>query len=188
MVTPTTSLQGKLVLPCRSGCKAMGMRAAGQGSVARMQRSGIQDVCPSPLEGEGLGRRGSVASISGGVVLCADALCFGVGVRPTAEILSFASPKESIQRKGDPGYAPCGLAYGTPFAKRQSRQALGQPALPPQGRKPVLSAKALRTWLFESCGGCGTRAGIAVQHSNSPRRLPRSFLRCSARPTGLSPW
>ncbi len=24
--------------------------------------------------------------------------------------------------------------------------------------------------------------------SNSPRRLPRSFLRCSARPTGLSPW
>ena len=28
---------------------------------------------------------------------------------PQAEILSFASPKESIQRKGDPGYAPCGF-------------------------------------------------------------------------------
>ena len=64
------------------------------------------EASPSPLAGEGLGRGGAVASIGCGVVLCADARCFGVGVRPTAEILSFASPKESIQRKGDPTFAP----------------------------------------------------------------------------------
>ena len=39
-------------------------------------------------------------------VWCADALGFSAGVRPAAEILSFASPKESIQRKGDPTFAP----------------------------------------------------------------------------------
>ena len=46
------------------------------------------------------------------------------GIGPTAEILSFASPKESIQRKGDPDsalilrfyenhpwFSPCGPAY-----------------------------------------------------------------------------
>jgi len=46
------------------------------------------------------------------------------GLGPTAEILSFASPKESIQRKGDPEFrlnpalyenhpwfSPCGPAY-----------------------------------------------------------------------------
>ena len=60
-----------------------------------------------------------------GVVVCADARYFGREFVPHAEILSFASPKESIQRKGDPGYAPSAygyrLAYGTPFAKRQNR-------------------------------------------------------------------
>ena len=106
MVTQTTSLQGALVLACSPARKPIGMRAAGQelargrrsdfsptrrvwSDVARMQRSGIRDVCC--------------------VSLCANARCFGAGVRPAAEILSFASPKESIQRKGDPGYAPCGF-------------------------------------------------------------------------------
>ena len=72
MVTPTTSLQGALVVACGLGCRAMGMRAAGQGF-------------------------GALTRV------------FEAGVRPAAEILSFASPKESIQRKGDPGYAPCGF-------------------------------------------------------------------------------
>jgi hypothetical protein len=35
-----------------------------------------------------------------------NALCFPAGVRPAAELLSFASPKESIQRKGDPKVTP----------------------------------------------------------------------------------
>jgi hypothetical protein len=39
---------------------------------------------------------------------------------PTAEILSFASPKESIQRKGDPEFRlyPALLAFGEGFRKR----------------------------------------------------------------------
>jgi hypothetical protein len=49
---------------------------------------------------------------------------FGVGVRPTAEILSFASPKESIQRKGDPGYAPSAFGCGFP-ALLESRGGCG---------------------------------------------------------------
>ena len=106
------SLKMALVLPRSPACKPIGMRPAGQ------------VFSPSPLAGEGLGRGGSVAAFGCGVVLCADARCFGVGVRPTAEILSFASPKESIQRKGDPGYAPSAFGCGFP-ALLESRGGCG---------------------------------------------------------------
>ena len=43
---------------------------------------------------------------------------------PQAEILSFASPKESIQRKGDPGYAPSAFGCGFP-ALLESRGGCG---------------------------------------------------------------
>ena len=76
---------------------------------------------------------------------------------PRAEVLSFASPKESTQRKGDPTFAPSACGYGFPV-------------------------------LLGSRGGCGTRAGLTGQHSNSPRRLPRAFLRCSALSTGAGSW
>ena len=87
MADLAVGLQGALVLGCRPGCEAMGVRVAGQGA-------------------------GALTRV------------FGVGVRPTAEILSFASPKESIQRKGDPGYAPFACGYGFP-ALLESRGGCG---------------------------------------------------------------
>ena len=46
---------------------------------------------------------------------------FPAGVRPAAEILSFASPKESIQRKGDPKVASS-AALRIPCASRLKRR------------------------------------------------------------------
>jgi hypothetical protein len=117
MVTQTTSLQGALILACRPGCGPVWMRLAGPifspsplaGCAATWwAQSGRLVECLGALS-EGLGRGGSVAVFGCGVVLCAGARYLGREFVPQAEVLSFASPKESTQRKGDPGYAPCGF-------------------------------------------------------------------------------
>jgi hypothetical protein len=41
---------------------------------------------------------------------------------------------------------------------------------------------------FSKAAAAAELASALRSCSNSPRRLPRSFLRCSARPTGLCPW
>ena len=110
-------LQAALVLVCRQGCEAIPGRLAGQGVVVGwVERSDTQRAVVAGPAGLGFVR------------YCA---CFGREFVPRPRYFAFASPKESIQRKGDPTFAPYGC-----------------PVLPPQGRKPVLSAKALRTWLF----------------------------------------
>ena len=139
----SAGLQGALVLACGPGCKAMGMRLAGQGGVARIQRSGIRELCPSPLEGEGLGRGGAVASIGCCVVLCADARHLGREFVPHAEILSFASPKESIQRKGDPTFAPC-AALRVPCASPAMRPLRNSPAASRLPQTVLADPSALR--------------------------------------------
>ena len=58
--------------------------------VARMQRSGIRDVCPSPLEGEGVGRGGAAASIGGGVVFSLRLASLRMGVTPPFQSRCFA--------------------------------------------------------------------------------------------------
>ena len=83
---------------------------------------------PSPLAGEGLGRGGAAASIGCGVVWYADARYLGREFVPQAGILSFASPKESIQRKGDPKVAPCAARRVEPTTR------------------PSLSGKATKLW------------------------------------------
>ena len=82
---------------------------------------------------------------------------FPAGVRPAAEILSFASPKESIQRKGDPGYAPFGFpallesrgGCGTRFAQT----VLADP--------PAPSCDPRRSSLEPVRGGASHRATIS---------------------------
>jgi hypothetical protein len=121
MVTQTTSLQGALVLACRPGCGAMGMRAAGQGCVARMQRSDTQREAVAESSWVGFGALTRVD--------------LGREFVPHAEILSFASPKESIQRKGDPKVAP--LRVTLRFSKAAAAAELA-PALRP-GTQTVLA-------------------------------------------------
>jgi hypothetical protein len=58
---------------------------------------------------------------------CADARYLGREFVPQAEILSFASPKESIQRKGDPTVAPS-AALRVPCASRAMRPLRNSPA------------------------------------------------------------
>ena len=122
-------LQGALVLGCRPGCESMGIRVAGQAhspsplagcAATWWAQSGRLVECLGVLS-EGLGRGGAVASISCGVVVCADARYFGREFVPHAEILSFASPKESTQRKGDPTFAPF-AALRVPCASRLKRR------------------------------------------------------------------
>ena len=129
MVTQTTSLQGALVLACRPGCGPVWMRLAGPifspsplaGCAATWwAQSGRLVECLGALS-EGLGRGGSVAVFGCGVVLCAGARYLGREFVPQAEILSFASPKESIQRKGDPTFAPF-AALRVPCASRIARR------------------------------------------------------------------
>ena len=77
-----------------------------------------------------------------------------------------------------------GCPAGTvPFLSRQERY-------PKEGDPDVASFAYGSGFpaLLKSCGGCGTRISPSVCCSNSPRRLARSFMRCSARPTGLLPW
>ena len=77
------ALRSTLVLACRPGCEAMGMRAAGLGR-GWLQHFEIATELSCALTRGLLGRE----------------------FVPHAEILSFASPKESIQRKGDPKVTP----------------------------------------------------------------------------------
>ena len=66
---------------------------------------------------------------------------------------------------------------------------LVSPRKVPQRRRPdvrALRLTALGSLRFSKVAAAAELA--ACGHSNSPRRLPRSFLRCSARPTGLFPW
>ena len=68
---------------------------------------------PSPLWGEGWGE--GLAALDGSLLfaslLTLDASA-GRDVRPAAHLLSFASPKESRQRKGDPKSATPALRFG----------------------------------------------------------------------------
>ncbi len=137
-------LQAALVLGCRPGCEAIGMRAA--------------EASPSPLAGEGLGRGGAVASIGCGVVLCADARYLGREFVPHAEILSFASPKESIQRKGDPTFAPSAalrvtLRFSAETAAAELASALRSAAQTVLADDPVSACDARRS-RREPCSWC----------------------------------
>ena len=71
---------------------------------------------------------------------------FGVGVRPTAEILSFASPKESIQRKGDPKVAPLRvtLRFSSETAAAELASALRSAAQTVLADYPVSACDARR--------------------------------------------
>jgi hypothetical protein len=145
-------LQGALVLGCRPGCEAIGMRAA--------------EASPSPLAGEGLGRGGAVASIGCGVVLCADARCFGVGVRPTAEILSFASPKESIQRKGDPTFAPF-ATLRVPCASRLKRRLRNSPQPCGLGLRQSSPTSPFQPAMLGALDGSPVRGGANIAATSS---------------------
>ena len=76
-------------------------------------------------------------------VWCADALGFSAGVRPAAEILSFASPKESIQRKGDPTFAPF-AALRVPCASPAMRPLRNSPAASRLPQTVLADPSALR--------------------------------------------
>jgi hypothetical protein len=93
------ALRSTLVLACRPGCEAMGMRAAGLGR-GWLQHFEIATELSCALTRGLLGRE----------------------FVPHAEILSFASPKESIQRKGDPTFAPSALRLRVPCASHLKRR------------------------------------------------------------------
>ena len=68
---------------------------------------------------------------------------FPAGVRPAAEILSFASPKESIQRKGDPTFAPF-AALRVPCASPAMRPLRNSPAASRLPQTVLADPSALR--------------------------------------------
>jgi len=89
---------------------------------------------------------------------------------PTAEILSFAPPKESTQRKGGPD-AACSLrseAFGGGWRK-------GLPAPSPTCGIPAAPLRAIPT------KSSGARRGI---REKTPLRNPKSFNICKARNIG----
>ncbi len=82
------------------------------------------------------------------------------GLGPTAEILSFAWPKESIQRKGHPTFRlnPALLAFAEGFRK-------GLPAPPKTSGIPAAPLQAI---LAKSCDARGGITGVT---------LPRDYKR-----------
>ena len=67
-------------------------------------------------------------------VLMAYLVLHGLRVSPVGEVLSFASPKESTQRKGDPTSLPCGFPIW-------HAQAGVPPTRPGTGHKPPRAAE-----------------------------------------------
>jgi hypothetical protein len=158
-------LQAALVLGCKPVWEAIGMRAAGQGHD------------PSPLVGEGLGRGGAVASIGCCVSLCAAARYLGREFVPHAEILSFASPKESIQRKGDPTFAPF-AALRVPCASRLKRRL--------RNSRPAAAQTVLADYPVSACDARRSRRE-PVRGGASHRSLGLQwiFVGCNQRASAL---
>jgi hypothetical protein len=149
------ALRSTLVLACRPGCEAMGMRAAGLG------RGGLQHF--------EIATELSCALTRG---------LLGREFVPHAEILSFASPKESIQRKGDPTFAPSALRlrvtlrFSLETAAAELAQALQASTQTVLADYPVSSCDARRDQREPVRGGARHRATISCFFGEQPAALP----------------
>jgi hypothetical protein len=79
-------------------------------------------------------------------------------------------------------------SYSVPGVPGRHGTFLVSPRKVPQRRRPEGHALRCATDSLRFSKPAAAAELAACSRSNSPRRLPRSFLRCSARPTGLYPW